>query len=331
MNTETLFIKRSEVRSLLTLPECIVAMGQAFNMQALGQTLKPALMHVDADGGEFHIKGGGLRSERTYFALKANGGFFNNRAQFDLPNILGLILLCDGSNGRPLAVMDSIDITILRTGATAALAAKYLARPDSSTITICGCGNQGRIQLQAMLQVLPGIRQVYAWDANVAVASNFAAQMTSELTVNVQAVEEVGAAARSSDVVVTCTPTRKFFLHHKDIRSGTFIAAVGADSPGKQELEPALVASSKLVVDVLEQCANVGELQHALAANLITLEQVHAELGKVVAGQIDGRQTDEEIIIFDTTGSAIQDTAAAVLVYEKALSHGAGLWLNLFD
>ncbi len=134
MNTETLFIKRSEVRALLTLPECIEAMGQAFTMQALGQTLKPALMHVDADGGEFHIKGGGLRLERTYFALKANGGFFNNRAQFDLPNILGLILLCDGSNGRPLAVMDSIDITILRTGATAALAAKYLARPDSSMI-----------------------------------------------------------------------------------------------------------------------------------------------------------------------------------------------------
>ncbi len=148
---------------------------------------------------------------------------------------------------------------------------------------------------------------------------------------NVQAVEEVGAAARASDVIVTCTPARKFFLHREDIRSGTFIAAVGADSPGKQELEPALVASSKLVVDVLEQCANVGELQHALAANLITLEQVHAELGKVVAGQIEGRQTDEEIIIFDTTGSAIQDTAAAVLVYEKALSHGAGQWLNLFE
>ncbi len=331
MNTDTLFIKRSEVRALLTLPECIKAMEQAFTMQALGQVLTPALMHIDADGGEFHIKGGGLRMERTYFALKANGGFFNNRAKFDLPNILGLILLCDGSNGLPLAVMDSIDITILRTGATAALAAKYLAQPGSSTVTICGCGNQGRIQLQAMLHILPGIRQVYAWDANAATASDFATQMSAELPVTVEVVQDVGVAALASDVIVTCTPARDFYLHRKSIRPGTFIAAVGADSPGKQELDPALVASSKLVVDVLEQCARVGELQHALAANLITLEQVHGELGKVVTGQIQGRQTDEETIIFDTTGSAIQDTAAAVLVYEKALSLGAGLWLNLYE
>lgn len=331
MNTETLWIKRSEVRALLTLPECIEAMQSAFSMQALGQIFAPALMHVDADGGEFHIKGGGLRMERAYFALKANGGFFNNREKFDLPNILGLILLCDASNGRPLAVMDSIDITILRTGATVALAAKYLARSDSSKVTICGCGNQGRIQLKAIHEVLPGLRQVYAWDANAANASEFAAQMSSDLPVSVELVEDVNLAARASDVIITCTPARQFFLHREAIRPGTFIAAVGADSPGKQELEPALVACSKLVVDVLEQCAHVGELQHALAANLMTLEQVHGELGSVVTGQIQGRQTDEETIIFDTTGSAIQDTAAAVLVYEKALSHGAGLWLDLYE
>lgn len=331
MKTDTLFIKRSEVRTLLTLPECIETMQQAFTMQALGHIFPPALMHVDADGGEFHIKGGGLRMDRSYFALKANGGFFKNREKFDLPNILGLILLCDASNGRPLAVMDSIDITILRTGATAALAAKYLARPASSKLTICGCGNQGRIQLLAMLQVLPGIRQVYVWDANVDTARDFANRMASELPGTVEVVEDVGIAARDSDVIVTCTPARSFYLHREDIRPGTFIAAVGADSPGKQELEPALVASSKLVVDVLEQCARVGELQHALAANLMTLDQVHGELGRVVTGQIPGRQTDEETIIFDTTGSAIQDTAAAVLVYEKALSLGAGLWLDLFE
>lgn len=330
MKTDTLFIKRSEVRSLLTLPDCIDAMQRAFTLQALGKTLPPALMHIDADGGEFHIKGGGLRMERTYFALKANGGFFNNRAQFDLPNILGLILLCDGSNGRPLAVMDSIDITILRTGATTALAVKYLARPDSSTVTICGCGNQGKIQLLAIRHILPGIHKVYAWDANAATANAFAMQMSSVLPVSVEVVEDVGVAARASDVVVTCTPARSFYLSREDIHPGTFIAAVGADSPGKQELEPALVASSKLVVDVLEQCARVGELQHALADNLITVEQVHGELGRVVTGQIQGRQTDQETIIFDTTGSAIQDTAAAVLVYEKALSLGAGLWLDLF-
>jgi ornithine cyclodeaminase/alanine dehydrogenase len=123
-------------------------------MRAEGAALAPTLMHVDADGGEFHIKVGGLRLDRTYFAPKANGGFFGNREAYGLPNVIGLIILFDGACGRPLAVMDSIDITILRTVATTAVAARRLARPDSATVTICGCGNQGRVQLKALAIVI---------------------------------------------------------------------------------------------------------------------------------------------------------------------------------
>lgn len=331
MNTETLLLKRSDIRALLTLPECIAAMEQAFAMRARGQALSPALMHIDAEGGEFHIKGGGLRLERVYFALKANGGFFDNRARFGLPNILGLILLCDGENGRPLAIMDSVDITILRTGATTALAARYLARPDSATVTICGCGSQGRVQLESLLQVLPGLQQVYAWDANPETSRNFAAEMSARLELKVEGAESLELAAPASDVIVTCTPARDYFLRREWVRPGAFVAAVGADSPGKQELDPQLVASSKLVVDILEQCARVGELQHPLAAGLMNLEQAHGELGAVVAGRVAGRENDEEVIVFDTTGSAIQDTAAAVAVYEKARVTGAGTWLDLYS
>ena len=330
MNTKTLLLKRSEIHALLTLPECITAMEQAFTMRAHGQTLSPALMHVEADGGEFHIKSGGLRVGRTYFALKVNGGFFHNQEKYGLPNVLGLILLFDGSNGCPLAVMDSIDITILRTGATIALAARYLARRDVAVVTICGCGKQGRMQLESILYIRPSISQVYAWDVNPVIANEFAAQASNQLNVKVEPVSHPGEAALVSDVIITCTPARGFYLRRQDIRPGTFIAAVGADSPGKQELEPVLVASSKLVVDILEQCTRVGELQHALSAKLMTIEQVHGELGAVVAGQISGRVNDEEIIIFDTTGSAIQDTAAAVMVYEKAQAMGLGEWMDLY-
>ena len=114
-----------------------------------------------------------------------------------------------------------------------------------------------------------------------------------------------------------------------DVRPGTFIAAVGADNQGKQELEPALVAGATLVVDVLEQCAEIGELQHVLAAGLLTREQVHAELADVVAGRKPGRTRGDEITIFDSSGTALQDVAAAIAVYEKACALGRGTEVKL--
>jgi ornithine cyclodeaminase/alanine dehydrogenase len=321
-------LNRSDILTLLSLSECIEAMGQAFRMRAEGRALAPALMHVEAEGGEFHIKGGGLKLERTYFALKANGGFFNNQARFSLPNILGLILLFDGTNGCPLAVMDSMDITALRTGATTALAARYLARPDSSAATICGCGRQGAVQLMALLEVMPSIRRVYAWDRSPDAAVTFASGMSNQSGREVIAVADLAQAAPFSDIIITCTPAKRFFLRAEHVRPGTFISAVGADSPDKQELEPTLVASAKLVVDILEQCTHVGELHHAIAVGLMAPGDVHGELGDIVAGTLPGRAHGEEIIVFDTTGSALQDTAAAVAVYRKALAKGAGLSLN---
>jgi ornithine cyclodeaminase/alanine dehydrogenase len=325
METELLCLSRSEILGLLSLPDCVQAMEEAFRAHAEGRALAPALMHTEADGGEFHVKGGGLRLDRTWFALKANGGFFGNQARHGLPNILGLILLFDGSNGRPLAVLDSADITALRTGATTALAARYLARADAATATICGCGRQGTIQLKGLLEARPSLRKVYAWDRVPEAAAAFAAGAWG---VDVVPVRHLAGAVADSDVVVTCTPAKGAFLAKELVRPGTFIAAVGADSPDKQELEPALVASAKLVVDVLEQCASVGELHHALAAGLMTAGDVHGELGEIVAGRKPGRTGDQEIIVFDTTGSALQDTAAALAVYRKALARGVGQrWL----
>jgi ornithine cyclodeaminase/alanine dehydrogenase len=147
----------------------------------------------------------------------------------------------------------------------------------------------------------------------------------------VEASKDLRAALRESDVCVTCTPSRRAFLMGADVMLGTFIAAVGADNRGKQELEPALVASATLVVDVLEQCAEIGELQHALAAGLMTREQVHAELADVVVGRRPGRVSDDEITIFDSSGTALQDVAATVAVYEKARSTGRGTEVKLDD
>jgi ornithine cyclodeaminase/alanine dehydrogenase len=319
-----LLLSRSDIASLLTFDDYIRVVEEAFRLHAEGCALDPALAHVDADGGEFHIKAGGLRGATPYFALKVNGGFFQNRSRFNLPNIQGLIVLSRADNGTPLAAMDSIEITKQRTGAATAVAARLLARPASHTCTVCGCGTQGRIQLRALKHVLP-IERAFVWSRDAQKAAAFADQMSRELGIAVMPSADLGQALAQSDVCVTCTPARAPFLSRSQVPPGMFIAAVGADSPDKQELDADLVACSKIVADLRAQAATVGETHHAIAGGLLNPTHVHAELGELLLGRVPGRTSGTEVIIFDSTGTALQDVAAAAAVYERARANGVGI------
>jgi alanine dehydrogenase len=281
---ELLILAPHEVQSLLRLDECIGAVEHAFRAHGDGKAIPPAVLSTHTPAGGFHVKAGLLELDRSYFAAKVNGNFPENSARFGLPTIQGVIVLCDAGNGTPLAVMDSRDITSLRTAAATAVAAKFLARRDSRTVTICSCGNQGRVQLKALSRVCH-IETVFAYDRDGEQALRFAHDLKSDLQVSVTPMANLAAAVRQSDICVTCTPSRQPLLGPDDVRQGTFIAAVGADNPNKQELDPALMAKSKIVCDVLEQCAVMGDLHHALEAGAVTRASIHAELGEVVAGK----------------------------------------------
>ena len=324
----TLVLSRTEVLDLLSLPECIDAVEAAFHLHAEGHTLGPGVLSVHAAGGGFHIKAAGLVGARSYFAAKTNGNFSDNPRRWGLPTIQGTIVLADAANGTPLAVTDSGSVTALRTGAATAVAAKYLARADARTATIVGCGVQGEVQLAAVTAVLP-LRRIMLVDIDHRRAEDLAARAAANRGVQVEPIKGLRAALRDSDVCVTCTTSRRAFLGAHDVAPGTFIAAVGADNPEKQELEPSLLASATLVVDVLQQCAEIGELHHALAAGVLTPERVHAELADVVVGRRPGRTSRDEITIFDSSGTALQDVAAAVAVYEKASESGRGTVVKL--
>jgi alanine dehydrogenase len=326
----TMLLKRADVAALLDLDRCIEAVEQAFKLHMEGKTLSPGVLGIPSRAGGFHIKAAGLKLARTYFAVKTNGNFFENKTKFGMPNIQGIIMLCDGENGYPLALMDSIEITIVRTGAATAVAAKYLARPDSKVATIAGCGNQGRVQLRSLMKVLD-LEMVYAFDSEYAVAQRFAEALSHETGVEVKPVRSLSEAVPQSDVCVTCTPSKQPILSRDLVSAGTFIAAVGADNEDKQELETALMVSNKIVVDILEQCATIGELHHALEEDVIAKSDVHAELAEVITGRKAGRSSEEEVIIFDSTGTALQDVAAAAVVYERALSRGVGTSLNFAE
>jgi alanine dehydrogenase len=325
---EALLLTHSDVAALLDLPACVEAVEEAFRLHGAGKTAAPGILGFPYPGGGFHIKAAGLDLSRRYFAVKTNGNYSSNPERFGLPAIQGVIVLCDGENGSPLALLDSIEITVARTGAATAVAARHLARKGSKVATVCGCGNQGRVQLRALALVCPLVR-AHVFDLDAVRAERFAGQMSQELEIDVRPTRDLRLALSESDVCVTCTPSRRFFLGREHVRPGTFVAAVGADSPEKQEIDPRLVASSKLVTDIRAQCASIGELHHALAEGLMSMENVHAELGEVVAGTKPGRESDSETIVFDSTGTALQDVAAAAVVYEKAVAAGAGLRVAL--
>jgi alanine dehydrogenase len=324
---EVLLLTSREIRSLLSIDECIGAVEHAFRAYGEGRAGPPAVLSMHTEGGGFHVKAGLLELDRSYFAAKVNGNFPENNSRFGLPTIQGVIVLCDAGNGTPLAVMDSRDITSLRTAAATAVAAKFLARQDSRTITICGCGNQGRVQLKALSRVCR-LETVFAFDSDGERALRFSQDHTSELKISVKPVSDLTAAVRRSDICVTCTTSRQPMLGSDDVSPGTFIAAVGADNPQKQELHPSLMARSKVVCDILEQCAVIGDLHHALGAGVMTRANVHAELGEIVAGRKPGRESQEEITIFDSTGMALQDVAAAAFLFEKAERNGSGVRLS---
>jgi alanine dehydrogenase len=284
------FLTRDDIVNLLTIDDCIAAVEQVFRDG--GEATSLAL-------GHFHVKAA-IAGGR--FAAKVNGNFPDNPSRHGLPTIQGLIILADAERGTPLAVLDSISITAMRTAAASAVAAKHLARADAKTITIVGCGTQGAAQLAAMRRVRP-IERVLTVDVDPAKAAALGEPRA------------LGDAVRESGIVVTCTTSTIPFLRREHLHPGLFIAAVGADNPRKSELAPDLMAAAKVVPDVLEQAATMGDLHHALDAGVMSRDDVFAELAEVIRGK--RRTSDEEVFVFDSTGTALQDVAVASLAYAR--------------
>ena len=323
-----LILGRRDVAALLDLDACIAAVERAFRLHGEGRAAPPALASVPVPGGGFHVKAGVLDLGARYFAAKTNANLPENPARHGVPTIQGVIVLCDAERGTPLAVMDSMEITVLRTAAATAVAARHLARPDASVAAIVGCGAQGMAQLRALSRVRRLCRAL-VYDIRSGAARQMADSLGPELGIPVTVSPDIAHATLAADLVVTSTPSREFLLGPAAVRPGAFVAGVGVDAEHKRELEPTLLAAGAVVVDVLDQCAAFGDLHHALAAGLMTRESVRAELGRVVAGRTPGRTGPDEIVIFDSTGLALLDVAAAVVVYQRAWERGIGIRVDL--
>jgi alanine dehydrogenase len=322
-----LLLTRREIAALMAPHDYLAAVEAGLRSYADGCAVTPMPMHIPACDGGFHAKGALVRLDRSFVAVKLNGNFPANPRRDGLPTIQGVVLLCDADDGSVLCVMDSIEITLRRTAAASALAARYLARPDADCVAICGCGAQGRAQLTALVDVLP-IRRAIAWDLDFDKAEEYAKDIRALLGLDVTAVKEPADATRSSTVIVTATSARMPFLMRDMVPDGAFVAAVGADSPEKSEVAPELMAEATIVADVIAQAATMGDLHHAIDSGKVVLTDVHAELSDLVAGRKPGRRTEREIIVFDSTGTALQDAASAAWIYKRALAANIGSSIN---
>jgi ornithine cyclodeaminase/alanine dehydrogenase-like protein (mu-crystallin family) len=317
-----LVLDASEITRLLDMASCIRAVEAAFRARGEGRATPSATLGFPLDGGSLHVKVASLDLSRPYVVAKVNANFPRNPEERDLPTIQGALVLLDAACGTPLAIMDSAPITTIRTAATTAVAASRLARADASTVTFVGCGVQARAHLTALCQVR-FVDRVFAVDSRPGAADEFRKFAISAPGVECSVSSSLPHATRASQIIVTSTPSQRAILHLDDITAGSFIAAVGADNEHKQEIDPELLRESVIVVDELEQCARIGDLHHALEAGVVARNYVRASLDQIVAGASPGRLTDDETIVFDSTGLALEDVAAAALVYERAINASA--------
>jgi len=312
------------IRALLTYPEVIELIDAAFAADARGQaTVLPVVGH-SLNGGRYSIKTSHLRlgdgeDVLEVFGLKM-GSFFPENAGRHLPTHSAAMLLGDPHTGQPSALLAANAITEFRTAAAGAVAARHLAREDASVVALFGTGAQARAQLEALRHVRP-VREVRVWSRSAGKAERFVRELNLP-GVTARVFPDGKAACHGADIVVTVTPAEQAIVEQGWVAPGTHVNAMGSDAPGKQELDPRLLAGSKLV-DRRVQSVTIGELQAPVARGLMRAEDVYAELGEVCAGLRPGRETPQEITVFDSTGVSFQDTALAGRVWRLAQGHQA--------
>ncbi len=328
---KTLLLKQSEIKQLIDMKEVIESVETAYSVHADRKVQMPAKKYLFFK--KYH---GDLRIMPCFIKSMDEAGVKcvnvhpNNPLEHDLPTVMGVIELFDPETGFPISVMDGTWITNMRTGAAAGVGTKYLARKDSTKLGIIGAGKQAFTQLMALKEVM-NIESAKVFCRTCSSRENFAKLANEKFGLNVKAVATAQEAVKNVDVIVTVTPANKPILKSEWISEGTHINAMGADAPGKQELESGLLEKSRIFIDCWEQARHSGEINVPVAEGLITREDIDAKIGDVIIGKSNGRVSDEDITIFDSTGLAVQDVVTAWKVYEKALEMGIGSNINFLD
>lgn len=316
---KTLILTRQDVENILTPAVANKTVEKAFKAYSLGYAEMPAKSYLYFPHGDLRSMPAYIYGEGFDIAGVKCVNVHPQNVQSHLPAVMAVIILNDPQTGFPLAVMDGTYLTCIRTGAAGAIAAKYLSRKDSRVAGFVGCGAQAQTQLSCLLEVR-NIRKIKLWQFAkdkecVWKFKNWVQKNYGIETIISSIMEDV---TMNSDIVITTTPSRVPLVHC--VSTGTHINAIGADAPGKQEINPKILKKAKVVVDDWRQASHSGEINVPISLKQMTKKDVHALLGDIITGKKRGRTSTREITLFDATGLAIQDISCGYIVY-KALKN----------
>ena len=320
-----ILVTEEELREVVDMDrEGLEAIRQGFAKLSGGEVVQPPIMHIEIEehNGEVDLKGAYVKGLDS-FALKLSSGFFENHKR-GLPSASGLMVVVSAKTGVPQALLlDNGYLTDVRTGLAGALAAELLAPRDVHTVGIMGSGAQARYQLRA-LRLVREFQQVLVWSPKAENAERYAEEMSGQLGLPV-AVVSAEELVTSSQLVVTTTPARDPILMREWVHPGLHITAMGSDSAGKNEIDPAVLGEADvLVCDHRGQCLNFGELRSAVASGAVPARRPVAELGELVLGEREGRKDDAQVTVADLTGTGVQDTMIARLALERVRARQEG-------
>lgn len=307
----TIFLSRKDVKSLLNMPKVIKSIEQVFIDWHNDKAVMPPKAYVSLKKGDFRAMPAAVPKAAGMKWVNVHTG----NHSLGLPTVMAILILNDPDTGFPLAVMDGTEITAFRTGATAAVASKYLARENSKVLGIIGAGYQAYTQTLAHKAVF-NLSKIKVFDINEENSLRLKNTLAG-LPIEICTLNE----AVNCDILCTLTPSRKPIIPYNLLKPGTHINAVGADAPGKQELELEVIQNGKVIVDDYTQSIKAGEINVPIAAGDYKKESIFGTLSAVISGEINARNNGKEITIFDSTGVAIEDIVISKLVYDEAKIH----------
>jgi alanine dehydrogenase len=318
-----LVLSASETERVLDYQTAVEAVEDAFRELGAKRVVMPprSVMEVPYEEGWTSAMSAYLPSKHQ-LGVKVVSAFRNNPKKHNLPTITGEVILLDARTGVPLAIMDAAGITAVRTAATSAVATKYLARQNATSVGIFGSGVQAESHLLA-LKTVRDLDRAFVFDVAQVKCIEFCTRMTGKLGLQVTPLDPKGVA--EADVVVTATTSAVPVFDGRWLRKGTHVNGIGSHRSNERELDDVTVCGSKLVVDSRQSAMQeAGDILIPISEGRLTQEAIHAELGEVVLHEKPGRVVDEEITVFKSVGLAMEDMAVAAAAYERALASGVG-------
>lgn len=340
------------VREMLNLNDIIEVVEEAYTQKAKGKAdLFPMIFHeFDPGKADMDIKSGYVEDSRV-FGLKLVSWFGNNPSK-NLPALVGTIAIFDMETGVPVGILNASEITGMRTGAAGGIGAKYLARKDSENLLIIGAGHQAPYQIAAILSVMENIKKVtvidpLSYDNSLKFVSEIKDRLGKEFfnkykkdddyyrvlskkfDIVFEAAENIENAVREADIIITATPSRKPMIMKEWVKPGTHFSCMGSDAEGKQEIDENIFKGAKVFVDDINQAVTYGETEMPLKKGIILKKDIIGEIGELILGEKQGRVSDEDITIFDSTGIALQDLLSANYILQKAIKENKGTTVSL--